>query len=118
MEKATRRRANGEGYIAEDKKRGRWRGAVAWTDPDGTLHRRSFSGRTRSEVKARMDRLRSDIGQGRAPGPAVTVATYMTGWLVTEKARVRPSTWRYREAHVRLYIIPTLGTQKLADLTP
>lgn len=113
-----KRRTNGDGTLFEDKARGRWRGAVAWTDPDGTLQRRSFSGKTRSDVKARMDRLRSDLGQGRRPGPTVTVRAFLAGWLEAEKGRVRPSTWRYRETHVRIYIVPKMGDMKLSDLDP
>jgi hypothetical protein len=45
----SRRRANGGGSIYQD--RGRWRGAVAWTDRDGIRQRRTVSGRTQAEVR-------------------------------------------------------------------
>jgi integrase len=112
------RRANGEGYLKHDPKRDRWRGAVAWLDPDGTLKRKAFSGPTRAAVRDRMDDLRSELAAGRRPVAPQSVADYLTGWLEAERARVRPSTWRYRESHARLYLVPAIGGAKLADLQP
>lgn len=113
-----RRRGNGEGYLKHDPKRDRWRGAVAWTDSDGTPRRRAFSGKTRAEVRHRMSDLRAELDAGREPAGTLTVADYLAGWLEAERARVRPSTWRYRELHVRRYIVPAIGTVKLGALSP
>ena len=112
------RRANGEGYLKFDPARSRWRGAVAWLEPDGTLERRGFSGPTRAAVKDRMDALRRELAAGRRPVAPQSVAEYLKGWLEAERARVRPATWRYRDGHVRLYLIPALGGTKLTDLQP
>lgn len=117
-ESTVRRRGNGEGYLKHDPKRDRWRGAIAWTDPDGAPRRKAFSGKTRSEVRRRMAELRAELDMGREPASKTTVADYLGTWLEAERARVRPSTWRYREGHVRRYIVPALGSVKLADLTP
>jgi integrase len=113
-----RRRGNGEGYLKHDPKRDRWRGAVAWTDPDGTPRRRAFSGKTRADVRRRMSDLRAELDAGREPASTLTVADYLAGWLEAERARVRPSTWRYRDVHVRHHIVPAIGDTKLADLEP
>lgn len=112
------RRANGEGSLTHDAARDRWRGAVTWTDPDGTPRRRAFAGRTREAVKAKMTALRRELDGGGQPASTRTVADYMAAWLDQERARVRRSTWLYRNGHVKLYIVPTLGTVKLAALTP
>jgi len=117
-ESTARRRANGEGYLKHDPKRDRWRGAVAWTDPDGTPRRKAFSGKTRTDVRRRMDELRAELAEGRAPASGLSVADYLAGWLEAERARVRPSTWRYREGHVRVYIVPAVGSMKLGALAP
>ena len=112
------RRANGEGSLTHDETRGRWRGAVTWTDPDGTRRRRAFSGRTHADVRDRMRDLRKELDAGRTPASTRTVADYLTGWLEPERTRVRPATWAYRQGHVKLYIVPELGNITLASLTP
>lgn len=117
-ESTARRRGNGEGYLKHDRKRDRWRGAIAWTDPDGTPRRKAFSGKTRSEVRRRMAELRAELDMGREPASKTTVADYLGTWLEAERARVRPSTWRYREGHVRVYIAPTIGAMRLGVLAP
>lgn len=117
-ESTARRRGNGEGSLTFDETRSRWRGAVAWTDPDGTPRRRAFAGKRQADVRRRMAALRAELDAGRSPASPRTVADYLTGWLDAERARVRPATWRYRDGHIRLYIIPALGPAKLADLAP
>lgn len=118
QESNVRRRGNGEGSLYFDKKRGRWRGAVAWTDPDGQTHRKSITGTGYADIRRKVAAVRSELDAGRKPASAQTVASYLTGWLDAERARVRPATWRYRDGHVRLYLIPTLGATKLANLAP
>ena len=65
-----------------------------------------------------MNALRRELDGGGQPSSTRTVTEYMTGWLDRERARVRRSTWLYRQGHVKLYILPTLGATKLAALTP
>jgi len=48
----------------------------------------------------------------------VTVAEFLAAWLDAERARVRASSWRQREGHVRTYIIPAIGAIVLARLVP
>ena len=112
------RRGNGEGSLIFDEKRGRWRGAVSWTQSDGTLKRRAFSSENKAVVKKKMAAVQRELEAGRRPASPQTLAEYLTAWLDTERARVKASTWRYREGHVRLYIIPALGRVRLADLQP
>ena len=50
-------------------------------------------------------------------GPALTVGDYLAGWIERDRMRVRPSTWRGHESHVRVYLIPALGHVPLARLT-
>ena len=118
VESTARRRANGEGYLKHDATRDRWRGAVAWTDSHGHCGGRAFSGRRQADVKRRMDALRAELAAGSGPASTRTVADYLTGWLEAERARVRPSTWLFREGHVRLYIVPAVGAVRLGALAP
>jgi integrase len=112
-----RRRSPGEGAVYPY--RDGHRGAITWTDPDGTRHKRTVTGRTADEARGKLDDLRRNLRLGRlAPaGPALTVGDYLAGWIVRERIRIRPATWRGRESHVRVYLIPSLGRIALARLT-
>jgi integrase len=116
----TRRRSAGEGsvYPRTDGKPG-WRGAVTWTDPDGTKRRRVVAGRTQVEARDRLDALRTELRLGTitAANRATTVGEYLTGWIDRNRGQVKPSTWIARESHVRCYLIPALGRGRLTQLT-
>ena len=105
-------------YRVDDGRR--WRGAMSWTEPDGTRRRRIVSGRTSEEARANLDALRRDLHLGTvAPkGRAITVAEFLSEWLERDAARVRPSTHAVREQHVRCWITPAIGKLTLARLTP
>lgn len=111
------RRSRGEGSIYATKD-GRVRGAVLLTDPrTGKDVRRLVSGRSRAEVSRKLEKLRQDAAGGALPTRS-TVADYLAGWLEAERARLRASTWRSRELHIRLYINPALGGHPLGRLAP
>src|SRR5919106_1334645 len=112
-----RRRSAGEGSVYETADG--WRGALTWTDPDGTRHRRMVRGRTAAEARERLDELRAKRRTGSlGPTGAGTLAEYLAGWLERDTQRVRPSTWRQREQVTRCHLIPALGRRPLAKLTP
>ncbi len=112
-----RRRSAGEGSVYEAAD-GRWRGAISWTEPDGSRRRRLVTGRTSAEARGRLDELRAKLRVGAlAPSGGGTLADYLTGWLERDRQRVRPSTWRSREMHVRCYLVPGLGRLALARLS-
>jgi integrase len=113
-----RRRSPHEGSVYPTADGSRWRGAVSWTDPDGTRHRRFVTGRTSDEARDKLDELRRDLRLGvLAPAGAVTLGEYLTGWIERHRARVRPSTWLTAESYVRVYLVPALGRRPLARLT-
>jgi integrase len=111
-----RRRSSGEGSVYRQGTR--WRGAVTWTEADGSRSRRIVTAATSAEARDKLDELRRDLRLGAvAPaGRALTVADYLTTWIERDRARIRPSTWRGRETHVRCYLIPALGRVTLAHL--
>lgn len=112
-----RRRSSGEGSVYRNGDR--WRGAVTWTEPDGTHRRRIVSAPTSDEARAKLDTLRRDLRLGTLAraGSALTVGDYLAGWLERDRIRVRPGTWRGRESHFRVYLIPALGRIVLARLS-
>src|SRR4051812_34149341 len=87
-----RRRANGEGSIYPY--RGGWRGALTWTDSQGTLRRRVTSGKSQADVRRALAELRSNVDAGVVPAPSLDLASYLARWLEASRQRVRPSTWR------------------------
>ena len=97
----------------------RWRGAVTWTDPDGTRSRRIVSAPTAAEARDKLDALRRELQLGTlAPaGPTQTVGAYLTDWIELHRTRVRPSTWLTAESCVRVYLIPALGRHALVRLS-
>jgi integrase len=112
-----RHRSGGEGSVYETREG--WRGALTWTDDDGTRHRRVVRGPTSQAARDKLDELRRELKLGTlTPAGAGTVADYLTEWLERERTRIRPSTWREREQHVRAYLIPAFGKLSLARLTP
>lgn len=111
-----RRRSSGEGTVYPY--RDGHRGAITWTDPDGTAHKRTVQGRTAAEARDKLDALRAELRLGTlASGPAVTVGEFLAGWIERHRVRVRPSTWATAEMHVRVYLVPALGRLALARLT-
>ncbi|MBA3796464.1 MAG: site-specific integrase [Chloroflexi bacterium] len=99
---------------------GRWRGAVTWTDADGTRGKRVVSGSTAAEARGKVDELRRTLRLGGMTTAAgrVTLAHFLAEWIERDRGRVRPSTWTSRETHVRVYLIPALGRLALARLAP
>ena len=75
----------------------------------GGFARKSDAQRALTDALARLDRG-TYVEVGRQ-----TVRDYLDDWLAG-KARLRPTTARSYEAHLRLYLIPHLGHLRLTDL--
>ena len=114
----TRRRSGGEGSVYEVAGGG-WRGAITWTEPDGTRRRRLVRGATSDLARDALDQLRLELKRGTIapPGRTLTTGAYLADWIERHRARVRPSTFRGIESHVRIYLVPSLGRIPLARLT-
>lgn len=130
--KPTRRRANDLGglYWRDDRKR--WEATVTVAsemvgrDEDGRAKyrqkRRTVTGATQEEALARLDALREEIAAealGHVP-PTATLTRYLGAWLsdVLPGSDLAPTTQDGYERIVRLYIVPTIGNVKLADIKP
>src|SRR5258707_15513684 len=109
------RRGKGEGNIRLHHD-GRWE--ARYTLPDGA--RRSFMGKTRTEVAKRLTEALRDLDRGiTAPRDGrQTLGAYLDSWLVIKKPTVEPGYWRRLEESVRIYIKPSLGKVPLTKLTP
>lgn len=109
-----RKRGNNEGTITL-RKDGRYEARVSL--PGGK--RKTFYGKTRAEAQTKLAAAVRDVQMGIPISTSrQTVAQYLTAWLEeTAKGAVRPSTYRSYQMHVRVHIIPAIGTVKLTALT-
>ena len=110
------RRGHGEGAIYQ-RADGRWVGAVDLGWDGGKRRRRVVYGRTRAEVRERIRDLQAQIDGGVVPAPdRLTVAIYLEQWLDRLPGTIgERSEDTYRRA-VRLYLVPTIGSIRLAKL--
>src|SRR4051794_3975636 len=108
------KRANGEGTISQ-MPNGRWRVRVMIAGK-----RYGAYTATRKEAQAKYRELQGHADRGLLP-PAekVTLAQHIGRWLADEVKHTRkPRTFNSYSDCSRLYILPTLGTVKLAQLQP
>ena len=114
-----RTRRNGEGNIRQ-RKDGRWEARVWVFTTDGREVRRSIYGATYDEVRDALVRQKADTLAGvRVSATALTVGDYLDFWLTNIAApRVRLSTLTSYRWLANTWIVPYLGTKKLARLRP
>lgn len=115
----TRRRGRGEGSISR-RADGRWMARVDLGYREGQRRLKTFYGRTRTEVAAKLTKGLRDVQQGLPVVPErQTVAQYLDDWLEqVVKPRVRERTHESYEQVIRLHIKPFLGRIRLSKLSP
>jgi integrase len=106
-------RGHNEGSIFK-RHDGRWTAMVSL--PGGK--RKSFYGATRQEVQRKLAAAQRDLEQGL---PIVAerqmLGQYLTEWLLTQQARLRPRSFVRYHDEVYLHTLPTLGHMRLSQLT-
>ena len=109
----------GDGTRPRRRGDGKWIASVeaGWTER-GTRRRRSVVARTEAECKRRLRALRREMLAGRAttPSAALTVKRWADTWLPLQVRRLRPNAYDADESAVRLWIVPTIGNRRLAEL--
>ncbi|HEV2123912.1 MAG TPA: tyrosine-type recombinase/integrase, partial [Chloroflexota bacterium] len=119
MSRPSRRRPRHSGSVYQTKD-GTWRGAVSldWT-ADGKPRRKYVSGKTKTEVRRKVEQLVSEHQRGipiATSSPAV--ATFLEEWLEhVVKPKRRRRTYEAYESIVRVHLIPAIGRHKLERLT-
>lgn len=99
--------------------RGRYRGALSWTDRAGIRQRRTVYGKTKGEVRRQIKAMSTELDRGLAPPAPSSVADFLAGWLEAYRGHdIVPSTWYRAEQAVRVHLLPALGKIELAQLTP
>lgn len=118
MAKKGTRRGNGEGTIYQVKSgrmKGRWIAQITVGSK-----RKSFYGRTRAEVKDKLEAYRDSVGQGIDVETAkrLTFGEWLDQWLeLYKKPKVRLSTYEIYKINMTHQIIPALGHIFLAELS-
>ena len=116
---ATGRRGKGEGSIYR-RRDGQWVASVDLGPLDGRRRRKSVYGKTQKEVRDKLRALQRTVDAGSLPAPAnLTVARYLEDWLVRFlPGTVSPRTEVIYRNAIDRYVVPTLGSVKLHQLSP
>jgi|SRR5579875_1276559 len=113
------RRGKGEGSVFYHEARQRWVAqATYWQD--GQRKRLWKTARTRAEAVQILRQALAQLDRGVPPPPErETVARFLERWLEdVVRPTVRPKTYASYRQLVRLYLLPGLGSLRLAQLTP
>lgn len=121
-----KRARNGQGSIYEttfvDKRTGktikRWQAQAVIPQELGKPKRKTLYGKSYAAVKEKLDALMRQVADGTANQTPETVEQYLRRWLSEVERQVKERTindYRYTVEH---YIIPRIGSVKLAKLTP
>jgi integrase len=107
---------NGSGSIG--KVGNRWIGRI-YIDTATGRRRKSFSGKTKAEARARMQQALQDSKNGYLIEAAkLTLSQYLEQWLESAKGSIASSTYDRYEQDVRCHIVPALGSVNLQKLNP
>ncbi len=122
---AKRKRANGEGAVFWRESRNRWEAVLTvGRRPDGRILRRTFTGRTRKDVTAKLEAAKVALDQGLGiPDDRATLETFTEWWLaeVMPGEGLAPRTERWYRDCMRNYVLPHVGRRTLTGpraLTP
>ncbi|MFE5005139.1 tyrosine-type recombinase/integrase [Streptomyces sp. NPDC056696] len=113
-----KRNPNGAGTITK-RKDGRYQAAVYVLQPDGTRARKFAYGKSWEECDAKRRELLDKVASGvPVPTKSAKLADWLPYWLDNViKPRRKRTTYAKYEVHVRLYLVPMLGTQRLESLS-
>ncbi|GGT22007.1 site-specific integrase [Streptomyces kurssanovii] len=117
MASQRKRNPNGAGTITK-RKDGRYQAAVYVLQPDGTRARKFAYGKTWAECDAKRRELLDKVDQGvPVPTRSAKLSEWLPYWLDNViKPRRKLSTYDKYEAHVRLYLVPMIGSKRLESL--
>ncbi|MEU6945275.1 site-specific integrase [Streptomyces sp. NPDC046316] len=112
-----KRNPNGAGTITQ-RKDGRYQAAVYVLQPDGTRARKFAYGQTWAECDSKRRALLDKAANGiPVPTRSAKLSEWLPYWLDNViKPRRKLSTYDKYEAHVRLYLIPMVGSKRLESL--
>lgn len=113
-----KRNPNGAGTITQ-RKDGRYQAAVYVLQPDGTTARKFAYGKTWAECDAKRRALLDKVDNGvPVPTRSMKLSEWLPYWLdnIVKPRRKKTTAAKY-EVHVRLYLVPMIGTKRLESLS-
>lgn len=113
------RRSRGEGALFWDETRHRWIALVdAGFTVEGKRRRRYVSGKSKTEVKTKLQQVLRDEAESLHPeSKTLTVGEVISDWLEHGLVGKEPSTIQNRRTLAERHLIPALGRRKLVELT-
>lgn len=113
------KRGQNEGSIYE-RADGTWEAKISLGyDATGKRVRKSLYGKTRAEVREKMDQALGRVRRGTYVAERQKVGEYLRAWLEeSAKPKVRPTTYATYRMYVERHLIPGLGKVYLDKLTP
>ncbi|MEV4938910.1 tyrosine-type recombinase/integrase [Streptomyces zaomyceticus] len=112
-----KRNPNGAGTITQ-RKDGRYQAAVYVLQPDGTRARKFVYGKTWAECDAKRRALLDKVDNGvPVPTRSMKLSEWLPYWLdnIVKPRRKKTTAAKY-EVHIRLYLVPMLGSKRLESL--
>jgi integrase len=93
--------------------------AYVWvTTPTGERKRKYAYGKTRAEVHEKWLKLHAEAKAGPVATTSPTLADYLAYWLrAVVEPGLKPKAAETYDMHVRLYIVPGLGSKRIDKLT-
>ncbi|MFD0074041.1 tyrosine-type recombinase/integrase [Streptomyces sp. NPDC127166] len=113
-----KRNPNGAGTITQ-RKDGRYQAAVYVLQPDGTTARKFAYGKTWAECDAKRRALLDKVDNGvPVPTRSMKLSEWLPYWLdnIVKPRRKKTTAAKY-EVHIRLYLVPMIGTKRLESLS-
>ena len=112
-------RANGEGTIFQRSSDKLWIGRLpVGYHPDGNIKYRQFTGKKQSDVREKMDQIKTDIRTNTYVEPnKVIISELSTDFLKAIKPSIKNTTWLSYEAMIRKHINPEVGGIKAMKLS-
>jgi hypothetical protein len=109
-----RRRDRGDGTIAWDKVNKCWVGSISLgTSSDGTRNRPSVRGKTKTEARNNLDKLREELNAGIRTPATYTIERCVKDWL--DSVNYDPHTMETLTGQAKNWIYPKTGATKLRD---
>ena len=109
------------GHITRGRSAGTWylRVELQHSDNGKRRQRRETVRGAKADAQRRLRELLHEVeGGGYADAQRLTVAKIAERWLATKEHRVAAKTFAFYSSHVRLYIVPTLGSLRAEALHP
>lgn len=112
------KRAHGEGTIYQ-RPDGRWAAAITIGFEAGRQKRKFVYGKTQSQVRDKLRKLREQQATGTLPAPnRRTLSEYLDSWLAMNRHRWAERTFEMYSFEAEKYVKPHLGSKGLGKVTP